>query len=207
MRAGGPRLTRLRAWLDEALGRRPPPGLMEGNEKRAWKREVAQALGALETDELEAIVDLWRSRFEDVESARASINARANGLLPFVGVITAGAALVSTVLVDAHPLPVVLAAGAGLVLLFASALTVYFAAGVQRVAFWDAPWLDLADPNWQATPRISRAVEIYVAAHQNRLRLQVPVVLLSRAQWWARVALFALVVFVVFAVGAALSKP
>jgi hypothetical protein len=181
-------------------------GIKADGEKLAWKAGIADRFNSLDPVTLDDLIEMYRARYDGLEAARDSVNGRANNLLVFVGVIAAAATLLGSSLERApEPIAVGLVLFGGLLLLFAFG-TAFLAVRAQLVAYWDAPWIEVEDVVGGHALRVRRATEMYVAAHQNRLRLQAPVVLLAHAQRMARITLALVLAVAVLSVAGALYR-
>lgn len=188
------------------LGRQPDCTL-KGEEKIAWKQEVGSRLASLTDDALIRFGEIWRKRYDELEATRVSASTRANSLFVFVGVLTTGATIVSGSLVRA-PLPLLI------VIWIAAGLLVYSALGAavlavrsQLVTNWDIPRVDLNDTADERTLVLTNAVEVYIAAEQNKRRLANVTGCLRDGQIYALVALFVVATLVVLSVVASAARP
>lgn len=184
-----------------------PDDTYRGEKKKAWERDLRRDLGARDDDTLDAFAARWQARYDEIEATRGTITGRAGSLLLFVGVLTTGAGLIAQALSGAPVLVVALFISAGLLLLYSAVAAAVLAVRAQRVGQWDSPRIDVGDAVDQRSLRLKYAVEIYVAAEQNRLRLRRPVGMLRDGQLFAMGGIVFIAVLAVLSVSAAILKP
>lgn len=199
------RVTELRDFL---LFWGPVPDTTKGGEaKTAWQREVRQALAERTDETLDAFAARWQARYDETESARSTVTTRANSLLLFVGVITTGAGLSAQSLASA---PGTLVAGfvvLGIPLLYAAVAAAVLAVRAQLVGQWDTPRIDVADATDERAVKLKYAVEIFIAAEQNRARLRRPVGFLRDGQYYAIAGITLIALLAILSVTAAALPP
>lgn len=199
------RLETVRAFL--AFFGRQSDRTLKGAEKIAWRQEVCGRLDSLSDDALIRFGEIWRKRYDELEANRVSASMRASSLFVFVGVLTTGATIVSGSLVRASlPLLIVIWMTAGLLVYFALGAAV-LAVRSQLVTNWDIPRVDLDDTTDERTLVLTNAVEVYIAAEQNKCRLANVIGCLRDGQIYALLALFVVAILVVLSVVGSATRP
>lgn len=188
------------------LGRLPDE-TRKGEDKRSWERELRRELGARDDATLDAFAARWQARYDEIEATRGTITTRTNSLLLFVGVLITGAGLIAQSIAGAPGPFVLLLVLVGIPLLYSGVAAAVLAVRAQRVGRWDSPRVDVVDAANERSVRLQYAVEIYVAAEQNRLRLRAPVGMLRDGQLYAILGIALVAAIVALSVSATLVKP
>jgi hypothetical protein len=178
-----------------------------GEAKARWVGNLRRELGTRNNATLDAFAARWQDRYDDIEVTRGTITTRANSLLLFVGVLTTGAGLIAQTFVGARGALVALLVLVGVPLLYSGVAAAVLAVRAQMVTHWDAPRIDFADATDERSARLTYAVEIFVAAEQNRMRLRRPVGFLRDGQYYAVGAIALVAMLVALSVTATLLKP
>ena len=184
-----------------------PDTTKSGETKEAWQRELRQALVGRTDETLDAFAARWQARYDETESARGTVTTRANSLLLFVGVITTGAGLIAQSLAGAPGTLVIGFIVFGIPLLYAAVAAAVLAVRAQLVGQWDTPRIDVADATDERSVKLKYAVEIFVAAEQNRARLRRPVGLLRDGQYYAIAGIALIALLAILSVTAAALTP
>lgn len=162
-----------------------PDETKAGTERAEWERETRESLGRRDNATLDDFASRCQARYDETEATRSTITTRANSLLLFVGVLTTGGSLIAQSLAKA-PGPLVIGLVVlGVLLLYAAVAAVVLAVRAQLVGHWDTPRIDVEAAVGERSVKLTYAVEIYIAAEQNRARLRRPVSFLRDGQYYA----------------------
>jgi hypothetical protein len=157
----------------------------KGDARKAWESDLRRDLDSRNDATLDGFAARWQARYDEIEATRGTVTTRSNSLLLFVGVLTTGAGLIGQSLSGA-PGPIVgLFIFFGVLLLYCAVGAAVLAIRAQRVGLWDSPRVDVADATDERSLRLKYAVEIYIAAEQNRVGLRIPVGILRDGQEFA----------------------
>lgn len=178
-----------------------------GADKSEWKARLRRELGSRDDKTLDALSARLQHRYDEIEATRASVHARANSLLLFVGVITAGAGLIGQSLTSAPTLLVAAFVVVGLLLLYSIVGATVLAVRANLVSNWDTPWIDHQEATDERAIRVLYATEILVAVEQNKIRVRRTVAFLANAQQYAGAAIALLALLAMLSVTAAILKP
>lgn len=150
---------------------RQPDRMLKDEEKITWKGEVRSRLAGLPGDALIRLGEIWRKRYDELEATRVSASRQANSLFVFVGVLATGTTVVPASLARA-PLPLLVVIWIAGGFLGVSALgAAVLAVRSQLVSNWGNPRGDLKDADDERALNVTHAVDVYVAAEQNKWRL------------------------------------
>ncbi|MGI8999925.1 MAG: hypothetical protein ACR2GO_09495 [Candidatus Limnocylindria bacterium] len=184
-----------------------PDATKSGEAKEAWQRDLRQVLTGRSDETLDAFAARWQARYDETESTRGTVTARANSLLLFVGVITTGAGLIGQSLAGAPGGLIIAFVAFGIPLLYAAVAAAVLAVRAQLVGQWDTPRVDVADATDERAVKLTYAVAIFVAAEQNRARLRRPVSFLRDGQYYAIAGIAGIAVLAILSVAAAAVMP